>query len=44
MHKINTIKKMTNELLQYCYEYYTLDSPTISDIEYDKKFDALKKL
>lgn len=41
---INRIKKLTNELLQYCHEYYDLDAPTISDAEYDKKFDELKGL
>ena len=41
---INKIKELTNELLQYCHEYYDLDAPTISDAEYDKKFDTLKQL
>lgn len=41
---INRIKKLTNELLQYCHEYYDLDAPTISDAEYDKKYDTLKQL
>jgi DNA ligase (NAD+) len=41
---INKIKELTKELLQYCHEYYDLDAPTISDAEYDKKFDALKKM
>ena len=41
---INKIKELTNELLQYCHEYYDLDAPTISDAEYDKKYDALKKM
>lgn len=44
MNKIETIKNLTAELLQYCHEYYDLDSPTISDVEYDKKFDELKEL
>lgn len=44
MNKIEKIKELTKELLQYCYEYYVLDCPTISDLEYDKKFDALKQL
>lgn len=44
MSKIETIKSLTAELLQYCHEYYDLDSPTISDTDYDKKFDELKKL
>lgn len=41
---INRIKELTNELLQYCHEYYVLDNPTISDAEYDRKFDILKQM
>ena len=44
MNKIEQIKTLTKELLQYCHEYYDLDSPTISDAEYDKKYDTLKQL
>ena len=44
MNKIEQIKTLTNELLQYCHEYYDLDLPTISDAEYDKKYDILKQL
>ena len=44
MDIINKIKQLTKELLQYCHEYYDLDCPTISDIEYDKKFDVLKQM
>ena len=44
MEKIERIKELTRELLQYCHEYYVLDKPTISDAEYDKKFDTLKQL
>ena len=44
MNKIERIKELTKELLHYCHEYYVLDKPTISDFEYDKKFDTLKKL
>ena len=44
MNKINHIKELTAELLRYCHEYYDLDAPTISDTEYDKKFDELFKL
>lgn len=44
MYKIERIKKLTVELLQYCHEYYDLDNPTISDTEYDKKYDELFKL
>lgn len=41
---IERIKRLTAELLKYCHEYYDLDSPTISDAEYDKKFDELLAL
>lgn len=41
MDKIEKIKELTEGLLQYCHEYYNLDNPSISDAEYDKKFDEL---
>ena len=44
MNKVEKIKNITAKLLQYCHEYYDLDSPTISDTDYDKKFDELKTL
>ena len=44
MNNIQQIKKLTAELLQYCNEYYDLDSPTISDAIYDKKYNELEKL
>lgn len=44
MDNIQQIKKLTAELLQYCHEYYDLDSPTISDAAYDKKYNELEKL
>lgn len=44
MDKIEKIKAFTEELLQYCHEYYDLDRPTISDTEYDKKFSELEQL
>ena len=44
MNKIEKIKSLTTELLKYCHEYYDLDAPTISDAEYDKKFDQLYAL
>lgn len=39
--KINDI---INELNNFAYEYYVLDNPTVSDKEYDKKYDELVKL
>lgn len=44
MNNIDKIKELTKELLQHCYLYYNLDSPVLNDAEYDKKYDALKKL
>ena len=44
MNKIEQIKELTAELLYHCHLYYDLDSPKISDVEYDKKFDTLKQL
>ena len=44
MNKIERIKELTAELLEHCHNYYGLDAPTISDAEYDKKFDTLKRL
>lgn len=44
MEKIELIKELTAELLHHCHLYYDLDSPEISDAEYDKKYDALKQL
>lgn len=39
--KIERIKELTEDLLYHCHLYYDLDSPVISDAEYDKKFDEL---
>lgn len=44
MGRIEQIKELTEELLQHCRNYYVLDNPTISDAEYDKKFDTLYEL
>jgi DNA ligase (NAD+) len=44
MKIIEKIKKLTEELLEHCHNYYVLDNPTISDAEYDKKFDELLSL
>jgi DNA ligase (NAD+) len=44
MDKISKIKELTKELLQYCHEYYDLDNPSISDAEYDHKYDTLKQM
>lgn len=44
MNKIERIKELTAELLQYCHEYYVMDNPTISDAAYDKKYNELERL
>lgn len=44
MVAIDKIKALTTELLEHCHNYYVLDNPTISDAEYDRKFDELFKL
>ncbi|MDS0526049.1 NAD-dependent DNA ligase LigA [Clostridium sp. SHJSY1] len=38
------IKELVDELNRYSYEYYALDNPTVTDKEYDKKYDELKRL
>ncbi|KZL93421.1 NAD-dependent DNA ligase LigA [Clostridium magnum] len=42
--KLKVIKELIDELNRYSYEYYVLDSASISDKEYDKKYDELVKL
>ena len=44
MNKIEEIKTLTNELLYHCHLYYDLDSPILSDAEYDKKYNELEKI
>ncbi|MDD6794020.1 MAG: NAD-dependent DNA ligase LigA, partial [Clostridiaceae bacterium] len=38
------IEALVEELNRYSYEYYALDNPTVTDKEYDKKYDELKRL
>lgn len=38
------LKQLRKLLKQYSYEYYTLDSPTIPDAEYDQLFRELENL
>jgi len=42
--KLKIIKELIDELNRYSYEYYVLDSTSISDKEYDKKYDQLVNL
>ena len=44
MDKKKRIEELVEELNRYAYEYYSLDNPTVTDKEYDKKYDELKKL
>ena len=38
------IEKLVSELNYHCYRYYVLDSPVISDEEYDRLYNRLKQL
>ncbi|MDO5105694.1 NAD-dependent DNA ligase LigA [Capnocytophaga sp.] len=40
----NKIKQLRNELNQHNYNYYILDTPTISDYEFDMKLSELQAL
>ena len=44
MNKIDRIKELTKALLYHCHLYYDLDSPILSDAEYDKKYNELEQL
>jgi hypothetical protein len=43
-NKKERILQLIEQLSKYSYEYYMLDKPSISDIEFDTLFDELKKL
>lgn len=42
--KLNRIKEIVDELNRYSHEYYVLNNPSISDKEYDEKYDELVSL
>lgn len=44
MTSVEKIKQLTEELLHHCHLYYDLDSPILSDAEYDKKYTELERL
>ena len=44
MDKIERIKELVEKLNRYSYEYYSLDSPSVTDKEYDKKYYELQDL
>ena len=41
---MKTMRELVDILNKYAYEYYVLDNPTVSDIEYDRLYDKLVKL
>ncbi|GKU26455.1 NAD-dependent DNA ligase LigA [Clostridium folliculivorans] len=44
MDKIKRIDELVEELNRYAYEYYTLSNPSVSDKDYDKRYDELVTL
>lgn len=44
MEKRVRIEELVELLNKYAYEYYSLDNPSVSDKEYDEKYDELKTL
>ncbi|OPJ63483.1 NAD-dependent DNA ligase LigA [Clostridium chromiireducens] len=44
MDKIERIKELVEKLNKYSYEYYSLDSPSVSDKDYDEKYYELQEL
>lgn len=44
MDKIKRIKELVEKLNRYSYEYYSLDSPSVSDKDYDKEYYELQEL
>ena len=43
-NKLNKIKELVKQLNKYSYEYYTLDNPSVSDKEFDIKYNELLAL
>ncbi len=41
---MNRQRELVDILNKYAYEYYVLDNPSVSDREYDRLYDELKKL
>ncbi len=44
MNKKERIKELVDKLNKYSYEYYSLDNPSVTDKQYDKEYDELRKL
>lgn len=40
----NKMREIVDLLNEYAYEYYVLDNPSVSDGEYDRLYDVLKRL
>lgn len=38
------MEELVEKLNEYSYQYYTLDNPTIADVEYDRLYDELSEL
>ncbi|MBQ4535606.1 MAG: NAD-dependent DNA ligase LigA [Clostridia bacterium] len=41
---IKVMEKLVEEINKHCYNYYVLDTPTISDKEFDKLYDKLVQM
>lgn len=41
---MDRMRALVDTLNKYAYEYYVLDSPTVSDAEYDRLYDELREL
>lgn len=41
---MDRMRELVDILNKYAHEYYVLDNPTVSDKEYDEKYDELVKL
>ena len=44
MDKKTRVEELVELLNKYSYEYYSLDNPSVTDKEYDVKYDELKLL
>ena len=40
----NEMQELIEKLNVYAYNYYVLDKPTVSDVEYDRLYDKLQAL
>ncbi|MDF2505137.1 NAD-dependent DNA ligase LigA [Clostridium sp.] len=43
-NKLKRMEQLIEELNRYAYEYYAKDNPTVSDKEYDAKYDELSAI